>query len=519
LPDYRRLVALFALLFLFAHNTHSADPKPAPRHSSLERKINSILNAPKVRRGQWGIEVVRLRDGRTLFARQSSQLFLPASNMKLYTTAAALEKLGPDFRFRTTVEADVAPDAAGRVQDLYLVGRGDPTLGYSVIPNPVRLEGEGPPDAALRFLADQVFASGVREIGGNLIADDSYFVYEPLGRGWEEDDIVYGYAAPVTALAFNDNALVIRCSPGESVGAWAHVELLPIPDHFSVNNRLVTSHQGSAKHIHVDRNPGSKQLDVWGEIPVGADPDEDSVSVEDPARWAAELFRKVLEEKGIRVRGVVQVRRLSWVEVDAPGFVPPVSTRVVLGERLSDRLADGIKTINKSSHNLRVEMLLRTMGKEIKGQGSARAGLEAVGDFEKSAGIEEDETVFADGSGLSRHTLIAPSATVKLLRFMSKSPNFPVFLESLPIAGEDGTLEDRFEKTSVRGRIRAKTGTIDHVNALSGYMEMPSGDRLAFSIMGADHPLRAMEGRQIVDRIAVTIFEHFGGRGKAAKRK
>jgi D-alanyl-D-alanine carboxypeptidase/D-alanyl-D-alanine-endopeptidase (penicillin-binding protein 4) len=249
---------------------------------------------------------------------------------------------------------------------------------------------------------------------------------------------------------------------------------------------------------------------IWGEIQIDAEPDEDSVSVEDPSRWAGEILRKALKERGIRVGGSVEVRRISPAEASAQDFAPSTTPRVVLAERLSAPLSEDIKIINKSSHNLHVEMLLRTLGKELNAQGSSKAGIEVLENFVKDIGIEEDEAVFADGSGLSRHSLIAPRATIKLLKFMSKSPRFPAFLDSLPIAGEDGTLDDRFVRTSARGRIRAKTGTLEHVNALAGYMDM-------LSVMGNEHPMRAYQGKRVVDRITVTIFEHFGGRRKAKR--
>jgi D-alanyl-D-alanine carboxypeptidase/D-alanyl-D-alanine-endopeptidase (penicillin-binding protein 4) len=190
-----------------------------------------------------------------------------------------------------------------------------------------------------------------------------------------------------------------------------------------------------------------------------------------------------------------------------------------LAKHLSAPLAEDIRTINKFSHNLHVEMLLRTLGKELKGQGSSKAGIEVLEEFVKGIGIEDNETIFSDGSGLSRHSIIAPRAMIKLLRHMAKSPRSPVFVDSLPIAGEDGTLQDRFERTSARGNVHAKTGTIEHVNALSGYMDLPSGERLAFSILGNEHPMRAYEGRRVVDRITVTIYEQFGGRRKPKPRR
>ncbi len=519
LLDRCRPLFLFLLLSVLPSAGQRAEAKPAAKPATLGQKIETILRASEARRGHWGIEVVRLPDGKVLYSRNAEQLFVPASNMKLFTTAAALERLGPDFRFRTTVEADADPSPDGRVGDLYLVGRGDPFLGQRILPDEPRPASSEPPDAVLQKFADLLVAKGVREVTGNLIADDTYFVFEPFSRGWEEDDLAYGYASPVTALAFNDNALLIRFAPGPAVGAMAQIDLQPFPDFYSVNNRLVTVPENTPNRIRIERRPGSRQLDIWGEIQVDSGPDEDSVSIEDPAQWAAELFRKALETRGILVGGRVEVRRISRAEAATPGFAFQPPTRVVLAAHVSEPLAEDIKVINKFSHNLHVEMLARTLGKEVKGRGSLTEGLEAIRDFVKVARIDESETVFSDGSGLSRHSIIAPRAVIKLLRHMANSPRFPVFLDSLPVAGEDGTLDDRFLKASARGNVRAKTGTLEHVNALSGYMDLPSGERLAFSIIGNEHPMRAYQGKRVVDRITVAIYEHFGGHRKAESSK
>ena len=513
--DRRRLLSCLALLVLVRAAGLSAQVKSTAKPLTLNQKIESILHSNDARRGHWGIEVVRLSDGKVLYSRHAEQFYLPASNMKLYTTAAAIESLGPGYRFRTTVEADTDPGSDGRVGDLYLVGRGDPFLGYRVLPDEPRPPASEPPDAALQKFADQVAARGVREVTGKIIADDTYFVYEPFSRGWEEDDLVFGYAAPVTALAFNDNALLIRFAPGLEVGAPAQIDIQHFPDYLLLNNKLVTSSERTPNRIRLSRESGSRRLDVWGEIALNTSPDEDSVSVGDPSHWAAELFRKALEARGIAVAGPVEVRRISQAEASSPDFKPQAPARVVLAERVSGPLSEDIKIINKFSHNLHVEMLLRTLGRELNGEGSRSSGLEVIESFVRKAGIGENEAVFSDGSGLSRHSIIAPRATIKLLRYMAKSPMFHLYLDSLPIAGEDGTLDDRFERTSARGHVRAKTGTLQHVNALSGYMDLPSGERLAFSIMGNEHPMRAYQGKRVVDRITVAIFEHFGGRRKA----
>jgi D-alanyl-D-alanine carboxypeptidase/D-alanyl-D-alanine-endopeptidase (penicillin-binding protein 4) len=490
-------------------------PAPARSRRPLAQRIEAILRSSEARRGHWGIEVVRLKDGKVLYARNAEQLFLPASNMKLFTTAAALEKLGPDFRFRTTVESDAAPDAAGRVGDLLLVGRGDPTLGPRVIPGQPQPANAAPAEAIFEELAGQVAARGVREVGGNLVADDSHFLYEPYSHGWEEEDLVFGYAAPVTALAFNDNALRIRFAPGAKAGERARVTLEPLPDYYQLNNRLETAPAGTRAQIFLERAPGSNQLDVWGEIAVDAEAQEDAVALANPPQLAGELFRRALEARGIVVRGPVEVRHSTRIEAAAVSD-PPLPARVVLAEHLSEPLARDIEIINKYSHNLHAEMLLRTLGREAKNYGSLTRGLQALEEFAAAAGIEKDESIFTDGAGLSRHTLVAPHALIKLLRHMAASPRFEAFLASLPVAGEDGTLAERFRGTRARGRIRAKTGTMENVNALSGYMELPSGERLAFSIIGNSHPLKSAAGRDVVDRIALEILQQFSRRpGKA----
>ena len=471
-----------------------------------------MLRRTEARRGLWGIEVVRLSDGEVLFTRNAEHLFLPASNMKLFTTAAAMERLGPDFRFRTTVEAEAAPDSSGRVGDLFLVGRGDANLGNRVLPDELQPASREPADAVLQGLAAQVAARGVREVAGALVADDSYFLFEPYSHGWDQEDLQWGYGAPVTALAFNDNALLLRIRPGTAPAATAEVRLEPFPDYYELNNRLETSAAGTRKRIFVERAPGSRRLDVWGEIPLDAGEAQDSVSIDNPPQLVAELFRRALEAREITVRGRVEVRHLTRLEAATTPDASLSSPRVVLAEHVSPPLAEDIQTINKFSQNLHVEMLLRTLGREVKQYGSLTVGLEVLREFAARVGIEPGEASFADGSGLSRHALVSPRALIKLLKYMATSPRFEAYLNSLPVAGVDGTLAERLTGTPGRGRIRAKTGTMEHVNALSGYMELPSGERLAFSIIGNSYLLKPAEGAAVVDRIALAILQQFSGR-------
>lgn len=515
----RRLSFLLAVAVLLPFPALSLAKKSrSARPARLDQRIEAILRRTEAKRGFWGIEVVRLPQGEVLYSRNADHLFLPASNMKLFTTAAAIEKLGPDFVFHTTVESETPPDAQGRVGDLLLIGRGDPNLGSRILPYQLKAQRQDPADSTFQELADQVAAKGVREVAGNLVADDSYFLFEPYSHNWAEEDLQWGYGAPVTALAFNDNALLLHVRPGAAVGERAVVRLEPIPDYYQVNNRLETAPARTERRIFVERAPGETELDVWGQIPLDTNKDEDTVAIADPPRLIGEVFRRALEARGIAVRGRVEVRHLTRIEAATmPDPFPQPPPRVVLAKHVSLPLKEDIKVINKVSQNLHAEMLLRTLGHELKNYGSLTVGLEVLQEFTARVGIEPGERFFSDGSGLSREALVAPHAVVKLLEYMARSPRFEAFFDSLPVAGVDGTLAERFANSPVSGRIHAKTGTIEHVNALSGYMDLPSGERLAFSILGNSHPLKSIQGVQTIDQLTLAIFQWFSARGRKSR--
>jgi serine-type D-Ala-D-Ala carboxypeptidase/endopeptidase (penicillin-binding protein 4) len=515
---FRRILpVLFGAVILCACQAAGAQARKALHRSLLSIRIERILRRSEARRGFWGIVVARASDGRVLYARNAEHLFQPASNMKLFTTAAALEKLGPDFVFRTTVESASPPDAEGRVGNLILVGRGDPNLSGRVLPYQYNSEPATPADAALRDLAAQVAARGVRQVTGDIVADDRYFLYEPISHDWAADDLQWGYGAPVTALAFNDNSLYFHALPGAKQGDAAKVWLDPVPDYYRLNNRLETSSPGTDAEIFVERLPWSMDLDVWGEIPAGAPQTDDTVAIADPPRLAAELFKQALEARGVSVQGKVKVLELTRVQ--AAGRVDPFAvsgTRTVLAERKSVPLREEIQVINKVSQNLHAEMLLRTLGREVKNYGSLTVGLQLLDEFVQDIGIQPGETYFADGSGLSPQDLVSPGALVKLLVYMAHSSNRDVYFDSLPVAGVDGTLAERFQFSSAAGKIHAKTGTLTHVNTLSGYMQLPSGRRLAFSILADNHDQTSAETLKTLDAIAETIYDAYGGRRRRA---
>ena len=488
-----------------------------PRHfrpdTALDRRIDKILSASEAHRGAWGILVVDPDSGETLYERDADRLFIPASNMKMFTTAAALEKLGPDYKFHTTVESDSSPDAEGRVWDLYLVGRGDPNLGVRTFPY-VYHGYQQPAERHLEDLAEQVKARGVRSVVHELVADDSYFVWEPFAPNWAADDLEWGYGAPVSALAFNDNLLTLRVKPGANAGDEAEAHITPQSDYYLLRNHLQTIAKGSEKDYFLERQPGSMELDLWGSVPVDSGEDVDTVAVANPARFVADRFRAVLRTRGIEVKAPIEVRHVTRLEAAAlTNSAPPAPVRVVLAEHTSPPLSEAIKVVNKESQNLHAEMLLRTVGRVQNNRGSLAGGLAALNAFAaQQVGILPGETYFSDGSGLSREDLVAPRAAVKLLLYMARSPHFQAYLDSLPVSGVDGTLAHRFLGDELRGKIHAKTGSVEHVNTLSGYMDLPSGKRLVFSIMTNNHPLPNAAGQATLDAIAVEIYREYAKR-------
>jgi D-alanyl-D-alanine carboxypeptidase/D-alanyl-D-alanine-endopeptidase (penicillin-binding protein 4) len=502
-----RVPALFLLTVCALVFPPSA--QAASRQNSLARQIEAILQASPAGRGFWGIEVVRLSDGEILYSRNTQHLFQPASNMKMFTTSAALSMLGPDFTFRTTVESSSAPDSHGRVKDLVLVGRGDPNLGSRIVPYQYNSPARLPADLDFEKLADQLVARGVREITGDLYADDTYYVHQPYGTDWAVDDLYWEYGAPITALAFNDNSLKLKIRPAAFAGPGAQILVEPGDGYYRIVNGVTTTASGIPAKVKINRAPGSMDLEVWGNIPVNSAGVDEEVAIQNPPLFIGEMFRKLLQQRGVKVDGKVVVREVTPEEAATRAKAQDPPERVVLAQHDSLPLSQDVKVTLKVSQNLHAEMLLRTMSRVQNNQGSLEDGLDILNGFIQKIGIAPEEAQFAGGSGLSRETLVTPDAVMKLLQFNARAPWFQAFYEALPVAGIDGTLADRFHDTPLQGRIHAKTGSLEHVNALSGYMNLPGGRRLAFVIIGNHHPLKWSQATKVIDRIALQIYRQY----------
>ncbi|MGA1998495.1 MAG: D-alanyl-D-alanine carboxypeptidase/D-alanyl-D-alanine-endopeptidase [Terriglobales bacterium] len=523
----RHAVARICILFLLVQIAFAAakpkDKKPAHVSTGLASRIEKILSQPDAARAFWGIEVVDVASGETLYTQNADKLFTPASNTKLFTTSAVLALIGPDYKFRTTIETTGSLDKYGRLSgDVAVVGRGDPNLTGGTLAYNLRSERNSPRARVLEQLADQLVQRGVKFIDGDVVGDDSYFAFERYGEGWSQEDMRYEWGAPVSALTINDNLILVSVMPGDHSGDKAFINVTPFPDYYHFDNRIMTTPAGTGpRSVTIGREPGSNTLTLWGNIPVDDPGFHESLAIEDPADFTAQLFRTMLEQRGIVVYGRTHAKHLELASLstfsvtatasagggDIPRTTRPTVSGLVLGEFQSQTLVSDLRVINKMSQNLHAELMLRLLGREKGAAGTIEAGSEVVRGFLSQADIRSDEYAFYDGSGLSRQNLVTPHAIVKLLLYDSRQPWAAQFDDMLPVAGVDGSLTERFRGTPAQGRVHGKTGSLKNVNALSGYATTLRGQRIAFSIMVNNHNLTSRVALQTIDQIANALVE------------
>lgn len=500
----------------------AASSKP---HRSLKKQIETILAQPDLARGFWGIEIASATSGKVLYSQNADKLFTPASNTKLFTTAAALALIGPNYKFRTTVETNGSLDKYGRLTgDVSLVGRGDPTLSGRELPYNTRTQRDADPVRVLEQLADELAQKGVKYIDGDVVADDSYFAFERYGEGWSQDDLVWADGAPVSALTINDNVVFVNILPGAHPGDKAFVSITPFADYYTIDNRLMTTPAGTVRRIYINREPGSTQLTLWGTMPVDDSGANEGLAIEDPAEFAGTLFRHLLEVRGIAVYGKERTRHTELSSLstftstvvassggggDEHSLTSPAGP-LVLAEYQSAPLSEDIQVINKVSQNLHAEILLRLLGREKGTAGTVQAGLEVLRGFLNNAGIAGDEYDFHDGSGLSRENLVTPHAVVQLLQFAASQSWGKEYRESLPAAGVDGSLADRFKDLGPAVHVYGKTGALGGVKSLAGYAVTSKGDQVVFSIVSNNLSIPGKRVTDAIDSIVEAAVQNSG---------
>ena len=544
-----RVLALTFTAMLCAASAHSqtapsisCDGSAASRATrtgscaDLARKISEVLADPAVARAHWGIVVTAL-DGTPLYAMNEAQLFQPASNTKMFTTATALALMGPQATFETKVVTRGQFSAPGRLSgDLVLLGGGDANLSGRPIPyvppaqRPQPAPGQplppGPP--ALRYLdelASQIAATGLKVVNGDIVGDDTLYPWEPYPEDWSIDDSIWGYGAPISALTVTDNQLTLAVTPGDAPGKPPSITLDPLFPYYTVDTAsLTTGPAKSGSHVQIDRAPGSRLLRVYGSIAVDAHPDEENIAILDPADFAAAALKSMLEARGIVVTGVARAKHrlpvdsrsflqathepipgLDWTHTFAPARPASVPGETTLATHLSPPLIEDMVVTNKVSQNLHAEMFLHNAAAAALGDGSTVNGARVVRQFLEHAGIDKDDFYFFDGSGLSGHDLVTPRATARLLAFAATQPWFADWRRTLPIGGEDGSLAERFPKPPLKDHVFAKTGTLGEARALSGYLDTASGKTIIFSVMVSAHVPRSSADREAMDKIVALI--------------
>jgi len=491
------VLSVFSVLSIFP---------PVTDAQSLPQRLDRRLDTPPFDRHLWGVALVDEK-GKLLYGRNARQLFIPASNTKIVVAAVASALLRPDWTVRTSLYAD-GPVANGILQgDLVLYGRGDPTFGKRCFATDTLREGACETDSftRLRQLADSLRARGIREIHGDLVGDGSYFEPMLVHPAWESFDLNWWYAAPVSALGFNDNSVDFTWGPGTTPGTPAVITMSPDVGDLVFENRTVTVPAGGESDIgdRFFREPGT--LNVWAEGTAALDhpTSTESFAMPDPNLFTARALRQVLQEAGIAITGTTRSTTDSMRYRQARSTPP-------LTEITSRPLHEWVFPILNRSQNWFAEMLLKQLGRQFGHGGSWTEGLAVERRFLiDSVRVDSTEFSLVDGSGLSSGNLVSPLTFTKILRFIHAHPRAQTFLAGLPQSGGVGSLRRRFLGTPLEGRVRAKDGSIGGVNSLSGFIERPDGRLLIFSVQANHH---AQAGRAVVAAIDSVVVEM--GKGK-----
>jgi serine-type D-Ala-D-Ala carboxypeptidase/endopeptidase (penicillin-binding protein 4) len=441
-------------------------------------------------RGYWGVLVKSLKSGETVYALNARKLMMPASNMKIVTLAASADRLGWDYTYTTRFVI------VGRVEDGVLdgdvlaVGTGDPSFGT----------GDGSAGRAFDACAERLHAMGVRTILGRVIGDDNAFDDEGLGFGWSWDDLPDDYAAAVSALQFNENTVRVTVTPGPAAGDVAAVTV-DLPDSgLTIDNQLRTTTGDSTASIEARRLPGSPRLELRGSIPIRTAPATRVVSVDNPTLFLAKALRNGLIARGIDVRG-------GAVDIDDLPEGPLRDQAVELATHRSPPLSTLAVRLMKASQNLYAETLLKTIG-AAGGTPTGLAGRMLAQSALQGWGVPPEWLILRDGSGLSRYDYVTPETLVTILAHVAADDRLRgPFETALPVAGRDGTLATRMKGTLAEGNVRAKTGSMANVRALSGFATTTAGEPLAFSIIANNFDAAPSIIADAVDAIVVRLVK------------
>lgn len=456
------------VVFIFSYFVYSENTWSTPDDGKFKQEINAILQKYQPKDAHVGISIFSVSGNRSLYKNNSKEQFVIASNMKLFTTAAALVYLGSDFEYKTEILYRGVISSDGKLDgDIIIKGSGDPNISGRFFDGKVTTI----PD----FWADSIKKHGIKVISGDIIADDSIFDREFIHGNWPKDQLSEWYCAPISGLSFNDNCIDIILKPGGNPGDLAKVEIKPDTNYIKVNNKCNTTTLKS-KHIYsLYRKPFTNQINVKGQFWSKANPTKAWITINNPPLYVATVFKEILAGKNIRVMG--EARIIDETDIKTRhGFKKLVIT--------TSSLRQSITVANKRSQGFYAEQILKTMGAIIKNEGSFSGGLDVIRDFLTKIGIQENQYHLDDGSGLSKKNKATPDTMTTLLKYMYSHKNAGIFVKSLPVSGTDGTLQNRLKDEPFKSRVKAKTGYVYGARTLSGYVQTLNNEEIiAFSIL------------------------------------
>ena len=486
--------AVFLSLFLIFPSAGA--PAASVAAKTLEELVRDRIRKSGATSGQIGVAVTSHK-GTPLVLLNADKPLKPASNMKILTTVAGLELLGMDHEYSTRILTN-SSIVDGKISgDLVVQGTGDPNISGRF--------NKDDPLAIFSAWAKKLKKLGLREISGDLVADDTYFDNVRFLPGWNPKDRGKHFTAQVSPLSLNDNCVAIQVVPG-AVGKPARVVVSPANPFVTVSGTPITI-SGKKVRVIVNNSAEGNKVTVKGSIGASAGTWSGSIPVDDPALFFVHTLAFVLKKEGIQLAG--DVVRIGTKEVPGGGAVSkkagPVSENILFEHK--SRLDRDIQVINKESQNLHAELLLKSVGRKIEGEGSVAGGGRAVGKLVEKMGAKKTGLVVSDGSGLSHNNRVTARQIVMVLHGVRSKKYYELFRKSLPVAGVDGTLKKRFSsKRSLVGNVFAKTGYIRGVSALSGYVKK-NKQVWSFSILCNSFPSKSLsQAKKLQEDIISILF-------------
>jgi serine-type D-Ala-D-Ala carboxypeptidase/endopeptidase (penicillin-binding protein 4) len=483
LTRFRLIMTFFLLMIAFLNDGISASGNIVTKEDKLNQKFSELFHRDSAIQGALaGVSIRSATTGNIIYEHFGDLRLRPASNLKLMTAAAALSVLGEDYTFSTSLYTDGQVVGNMIFGNLFIKGKGDPTLLKEDFD---------------RF-AEQLIQMGITVIHGDLIGDDTWYddVRLSVDLPWSDEHTYYG--AQISALTaspnkdFDAGSVGVNVKPAKKVGEKAHILISPQTDYMKIVNNTKTVQSEGKKSIEIVREHGENTIYIVGTIPIKSAKVIDWIAVSNPTKYALNLFKESLEGKGIVING--KVRR---------GRIPDKTS--LLSTHQSMPLSNLLIPFMKLSNNVHAETLIKEMGRVKKGEGTWDKGLEVLESELSGFGVNTETLLIRDGSGISHLNLVPANEISKLLFTIQQKPWYNTFLHSLPVAGEKGklvggTLRHRMTQPMMKGRVKAKTGTLTSVSSLSGYAETTNGETLIFSIL-LNNLMNEEKGKELEDRL------------------